>query len=198
MVGRIRNKSRQNKVFSRGQREYRKEESRIGGRIRFGRAYVDVASAAGDEGVDEGRETRRPDPAGAGQEYGRLRGTFIGHGSSAGGLRRLRCRGLGAGLLRGRRRRPSAARTDCRLDTSADGSGLGLGASSPELAAIGLPFASPRRRGVWAWRRERERERDVRTNEGREEREEGLEREGGRERERERGNGLKWAGRAIA
>lgn len=91
-----------------------------------------------------------------------------------------------------------AARTDCRLDTSADGSGLGLGASSPELAAIGLPFASPRRRGVWAWRRERERERDVRTNEGREEREEGLEREGGRERERERGNGLKWAGRAIA
>lgn len=160
MVGRIRNKSRQNKVFSRGQREYRKEESRIGGRIRFGRAYVDVASAAGDEGVDEGRETRRPDPAGAGQEYGRLRGTFIGHGSSAGGLRRLRCRGLGAGLLRGRRRRP--ARREDGLQVGHERGRERIGPRRVVAGARGhrasLRFASPER-CLGVEERERERER---------------------------------------
>jgi len=62
---------------------------------------VDVAAAAGDEGVDERRETRRPDPPGAGQQNDGPRRRPIGQR----GIGSLRLAGCGGGsdlLGRGR------------------------------------------------------------------------------------------------
>jgi hypothetical protein len=68
---------------------------------------VDVAAAGGNEGVDERRETRRPDPPGTGQQHDGPRRRPI----SRGGIGRLRFLSLslslascggGADLCRGR------------------------------------------------------------------------------------------------
>ena len=58
---------------------------------------MDVAAAAGDEGVDERRETRRPDPPGAGQQHDGPRRRSIGR-RGIGSLRLAGCGG-GADLL---------------------------------------------------------------------------------------------------
>jgi hypothetical protein len=75
-------------------------------RIRFGGADVDVAAAAGDEGVDESRQARRPDPFGAGQQnYGPRRRSSISR-SGIGSLRLRWGRGGGRARVLGRDRAP--------------------------------------------------------------------------------------------
>lgn len=90
------------------------------GDIRFRGAYVDVASAALDEGVDERRETRRLDPTGAGQKYYRLSRRVIG--------RRLRCRGRGLGRGGGGvlgRRRAAGCEDGLQIGYERRGEGIG-------------------------------------------------------------------------
>lgn len=126
------------------------------GDIRIRGAYVDVAAAALDEGVDERHETRRPDPTGAGQQHDRLSRRVIGL------CLRHRSRGLGRGgagvLGRGR-----TAGREHRLQIGYERSGEGIG---PGGAVTGAGGHRLRRRGGRAGVGGRER-REIRKKQGR-------------------------------
>jgi hypothetical protein len=125
---------------------------------------VDVAAAAGNEGVDESRETRRLDPPGAGQQHdGPRRRSIVRRG--IGSLRRwgLRLGGCGGGAdLLGRGR---AARGEHGLEVG-DERGRERFALGSALAGFRLHRLRPPERlfvalSGMAWGRGGEREGEV-------------------------------------